>query len=263
MKELFAAERYKKIKQVLIEYGRADVNTLSDLLAVSEVTVRKDLEKLEMQGFLDRTHGGAVLNEAGFIKGEEIEEQQISELEDKKMIGSIASQLVENKDTIFIGPGSTCSQMAKNFKEKKDLIVITNNMDIVVEMFSENNCKVIVTGGDLDRNGSSFMLTGELLNSTFKDIYVDKAFISVDGISFNRGFTIRNISLASFYREIKSHCNELIILADHTKFDQNAVSPIGYLTMADKIISNQKIPGAYTKYFFENNIPVFTTYQFT
>jgi len=257
---LFAAERYQKIKQVLIEYGRVDVNNLSKLLSVSEVTIRKDLEKLESQGFLLRTHGGAVLNE-DYAAKEEADELEVAELESKETIGTIASQLVEDGDTVFIGPGTTCWQIAKNLKDKKDVIVITNNLNAVSELFSKSNCKVIVTGGDLDSAGRTMMLNGEIFLRTIKDIYVDKAFIGVDGISFKRGYAIRNIGFTAVCKEIKKRCNEFIVVADHTKFNQNAISSLGDLTMADKVVSDNLVPSEYIQYFFENDIQIFTTYE--
>lgn len=257
---LFAAERYQKIKQVLMEYGRVDVNNLSKLLSVSEVTVRKDLEKLETQGFLLRTHGGAVINE-DYVPAEETNEPEVAEIESKKIIGIIASQLIEDGDTVFIGPGTTCWQIAKNLKDKKDIIVITNNLNIASELFNKGIYKVIVTGGDLDAAGQTMMLNGEIFARTIKDIYVDKAFIGVDGISFKRGYAIRNISFTTICKEIKKRCNEFIVVADHTKFNQNAISSLGDLTMADKVVSDNQVPSEYIEYFFENDIQIFTTYE--
>lgn len=256
---MFAPERLKKIKQVLLEYGKVDVGNLSNLLSVSEVTVRKDLEKLESEGFLIRTHGGAVLNEDR-SRSVVINNPEVPELESKKMIATIASVLIQDRDTIFLGPGTTCFEIAKSLKNKKDLIVITNNLNILIEIGNYPNCKVISTGGEVDSSEYGAMLVGELLDNIFNDIYVNKAFISVDAVSFKRGFMLRNPSFGKVCKGIKENCDELVVVADHTKFDQNAIISIGDLMLADKVISDQSAPKEYIKYFFENDVQIFTTY---
>ena len=124
---MFATERQNRIKQLLFEYDKVGVGSLSEILDVSEVTIRKDLEKLEKDGFLIRTHGGAVLRED--VPKEEISpESDIPNIESKKMIGIFAAALIQDRDVIFLGPGSTCIQIAKNLRDKKDIIVVTNNI---------------------------------------------------------------------------------------------------------------------------------------
>jgi Transcriptional regulators of sugar metabolism len=256
---VFASERHNKIKQLLFDYGKVDVNSLSDVLSVSEVTIRKDLEKLELDGFLIRTHGGAVLKE-DVPRIESAAEQGVSNLDSKKMIGMFAAALIQDRDVIFLGPGSTCIQIAKNLRDKKDIIVITNNLGVMIELASEPNCRVLATGGELDPTETGIMMTGEMLLTNIKKMYMNKAFVSVDGISFKRGFMIRNDFMAQMYRSLKECSDEIIIVADHTKFDSNSFANVGELNYADKIISDQLAPHEYIKYFFEHDIPIFTTY---
>lgn len=257
---LFAAERQSKIKQLLVEYGKVDVGSLSEILSVSEVTIRKDLERLEKDSILIRTHGGAVIKDD--LPREEglIESFEAPNIESKRMIGVFSSALIQDRETIFIGAGSTCLQIAKNLRDKKDIIVITSNISVMMELAGLPNCKVISTGGELDCSEYGVMLTGELLLDNLRNMYVNKAFIGVDAISFKRGFMIRNAFLARLYTELKKYCDELIVCADHTKFGKNALSALGDLGFADKVISDQLAPHDYIKYFFENDTQIFTTY---
>jgi len=257
---LFATERQSKIKQILMEYGKVDVNNLSDILSVSEVTIRKDLEKLEKDLFLIRTHGGAVIKED--LPREEgiFESLDAPNMESKRMIGIFAAALIQDRETVYLGAGSTCLQIAKNLRDKKDIIVITNNLSIMVELAGSPTCKVLATGGELDSSEYGIMMTGEILLNNISDMYVNKAFVGVDAISFKRGFMIRNAFLSRLYSELKNLCDEMIVVADHTKFGRNALSSIGDMNFADKVISDQLAPHDYIKYFFENDTQIFTTY---
>lgn len=256
---MFAAERHNKIKQLLFEYDKVDVSNLSEILAVSEVTIRKDLEKLEDEGFLIRTHGGAVLRDDA-PREDAAAETDIPNIESKKMIGLFAAALVQDRDVVFIGPGSTCIQIAKNLHDKRDIIVVTNNLGVMAELAGAPGCRVLSPGGELDASEYGVMLTGEILIKNIKEMYINKTFLSVDGIGFKRGYMMRNAFLAQMYRTLKDFSDEIIVVADHTKFDVNSLSNIGDLKFADKVVSDQLAPHEYIKYFFEHDIQIFTTY---
>lgn len=256
---MLAAERHKKIKQLLFEYDKVDVSNLSGILAVSEVTIRKDLEKLERDGFLIRTHGGAVLRDDA-PQEETPSEADVPNIESKKMIGIFAAALIQDRDVVFIGPGSTCIQIAKNLRDKKDIIVVTNNLGVMSELAGLPNCRVLGTGGELDASEYGVMLTGDIMIRNIREMYINKAFISVDGIGFKRGYMMRNAFLAQIYRTLKDFSDEIIVVADHTKFGVNSLAGIGDLSFADKVISDQLAPHDYIKYFFEHDIQIFTTY---
>ncbi|MEI6101732.1 MAG: DeoR/GlpR family DNA-binding transcription regulator, partial [Eubacteriales bacterium] len=235
------------------------VSSLSEILSVSEVTVRKDLEKLENDLFLIRTHGGAVIKE-DLSRDEEKALLDAPNMDSKRMVGLFAAALVQDRETIFLGGGSSCLQIAKNLHDKKDIIVITNNLSIMMELAGSPNCKVLATGGEIDSSEYGIMMTGEILLGNIRNMYFNKAFISVDAISMKRGFMLRNAFLSRLYLEIKNLTDEMIVVADHTKFDKNALSVIGDLSFADKVISDQLTPHEYIKYFFENDTQVYTTY---
>ena len=257
---MFAAERLQKIKRILVEYKKVDVSNLSNLLSVSEVTIRKDLERLEVEGFLTRTHGGAVLIENG--NTDDIYAQiEVPELEHKKTIGLIAAQMVNNSEAIFLGTGTTCVQVAKNLKDKKNLTIVTNNVTAAIEVADVPGIRVVLTGGDIRAKDFSYSLVGSSIVQSLNNIYVDKAFIGVDGISFKRGFTLHDSDEAAISSEILKYTNEFIVLADSTKFNKIAFCKLGDLTMAKKIISDEQVPEEYITYCFENNIQMFTTYK--
>jgi DeoR/GlpR family transcriptional regulator of sugar metabolism len=256
---MFAAERIRIIKQILLENKRGDVASLSELLNVSEVTIRRDLEKLEKEHFLTRIHGGAILNEDEEEEDCSYHIQSDPFFNERMEIGEIASQMIENNDIILLSSGLTNLCTAKKIVNKRNLTVLTNDMNIASELAANPGIKVIIPGGDLDPNTMS--LVGKLTEENIKTFFVTKAFIEVEGISMKRGYTVQSMEKASLIKEIFHITNERIIISHYKSFDAIAFSQIGALTMADKVITNPKIPDTYKKYFFENNIQLFTAFN--
>lgn len=257
---MFAVERIRLIKELLTDKKHIDVSTLSSILNVSEVTIRRDLEKLEGQGFLTRTHGGAVINEHPL---EEVQSYDDS-LEDplieyRKEISEIAVQLIEDNDVILLSPGPTNLQIAKQLSSKRNVTILTNDLNIAAELSNNVGNKVILPGGDLDSN--TLTLSGKLTEENIRKFYVNKAFIEVDGVSLDRGYTLQNIEKASVVKEMLSISHQKIIICTYKAFDFIAFSQLAPISIATKVITNPQIPDKYKNYFFENNIQLFTAFN--
>lgn len=256
---MFAPERIRVIKSLLLDKKHVDVSSLSSMLNVSEVTIRRDLEKLEKEKFLTRTHGGAILNE------ETDEEDVVSDLqndpffEERMEIGEIANHMIEDHDIILLSPGPTNICIAKKILHKRNITVLTNDLNIASELSSNASIKVIMPGGDLD--SSSMSLVGKLTEKNIRDFYVSKAFIEVEGVSMQRGYTVRSIEKAAVINEMLHITNQCIIVCLYKAFDYIAFSQIGPITMANKVITNPKIPETYKNTFFKNNIQLFTAFN--
>jgi DeoR family transcriptional regulator, fructose operon transcriptional repressor len=257
---MFAAERLSKIREILLEYKHVDVATLSSILSVSEATTRRDLEKLEEEGFLKKTHGGAVVNE------EAVTEVQLSYIEDpfmeeKRQIGIIAAQMVNNHDLIFLGSGNTCLQIAKNIKDRKELTVVTNSVNIILELSGCSNINLLLTGGNVESFGPSLSMVGQFAKGMLESLFVNKAFFSVNGISIKYGYTVNNAEQAEIYKILMRNADEIIVAADYTKFDKRSLTQVGPIHMVKKIITNVQVSMEYKKFFFENDIQVFTAFE--
>lgn len=257
---MFAAERLAKIREILLDYKHVDVPTLSSSLSVSEATVRRDLEKLEEEGFLKKTHGGAIISDDNFpeVQLNDAEDPFLSE---KQQIGIIAAKMINNNEIVFLGSGITCTQIAKNIKDKKDLTVVTNSINILMELSHLNNINVILTGGSTEINGTAMSLIGQFTKKTLESIYVNKAFFTVNGISLKFGYTVNSTAQAEIYSIILKNADEVIVVADYTKFDRRSLTQIGPINMVKRIISNAEVSLEYKKYFFENNIQLFTAFE--
>lgn len=256
---MFAIERQNKIKEILLNEKRVDVFELSKLFSVTEVTIRRDLDKLEREGFLIKTYGGAVLNKKNFADFAVEMNADDETCNEKRMIGKIASEIIEEGDAIYISPGSTCLEIARNIKNMR-LTVVTNDIMIAHELRNCPGIKVIVTGGDLLHATSS--LIGGFALQTLSGLYINKAFIGVKGINFNSGYTVDTYEEVMVLEEVISKSDDIIMVADYTKFNYTAFAKLGDLHTAGKVITNKQVPSEYKKYYFENNIKLYTTFEF-
>ncbi|MBD0380005.1 DeoR/GlpR family DNA-binding transcription regulator [Paenibacillus sedimenti] len=256
---MFAIERLNKIKELLLQQKRVDVFELSEKFSVTEVTIRRDLDKLEQTGFLVKTYGGAVLNDKLNSLPTTTADTDQKYAEEKRMIGKIAAQMVEDGEAIFLGAGSTCLEIARNIKDKK-VTVLTNDLAIGLELKDASGLKTIVIGGDLVP--SSTMLVGGFALQMLRGIYVNKAFIGVKGAQFDSGYTVSHYDEAMILQEVGKISSEIIIAADYSKFNLKGFARLGDLTMAKKVITNTQIPGAYKKYYFEQAVKLYTTFEF-
>lgn len=255
---MFAIERLNKIKEILYKEKRVDVFELSELFSVTEVTIRRDLDKLEQQGFLVKIYGGAVLNDDK-IQSPTFTESEDKTIEEKRMIGKIAAQMIENGDAIYLSSGTTALEIARNLKDKK-VTVVTNDLMIGHGLKDSLGIKVIVTGGDLIQSTST--LVGGFALQALKGININKAFIGVKGVHIDSGYTVDSYEEVMVIEAVKRISNEIIVVADYSKFNCTGFARLGDLMMAKKIITNKQIPTDYKKYYFENAVKLFTTFEF-
>ena len=257
---MFAPERIRIIKGLLIDKKHINVSDLSSMLNVSEVTIRRDLEKLENEDFLTRTHGGAIINNN--IPSEEeiyIDTYDDPYIKERVEISEIAVHMIDDNDVILLTPGLTNLCIAKKIITKKNITVLTNDLNIASELSSNPSIKVIMPGGDLDSN--SMTLVGKLTEDNLKNFFVSKAFIEVEGVSTLRGYTVQSIERASVIKEMINITRETIIVCPYKCFDNIAFSQIGALYIANKVITNPTIPDEYKNYFFQNKIQLFTAFN--
>lgn len=255
---MFAIERLNKIKEILYKNKRADVFELSERFNVTEVTIRRDLDKLEHDGFIIKTYGGAVLNEE-HTQNTLTADCEESTSEEKKMIGKIAAHMIENGEAIYLSPGKTCLEIARNIRDKK-ITVVTNDLIIGYELKDCPGIKIIVTGGDLMQSTS--ILVGSFALQALSGIFVNKAFFGVKGVNFDSGYTVNSHEEVMVIEGVKRITNEIVVAADYSKFNYTAFARLGDLQMAKKVITNKQIPPEFKKYFFEHSVKLYTAFEF-
>jgi DeoR/GlpR family transcriptional regulator of sugar metabolism len=211
---LIPAERRNRIHEIIKVQGSVRVSALSDLLGVSELTVRRDLEQLERAGILERTHGGAIHSHR--MRGEPLySEKDRLHRDEKRQIGAAAAALVKDGDTLLINSGSTTLQIFRHLADRKNLRVITSNMGAFLEI-QGLDLELILTGGSYREHSNS--LVGPMAMLSLQQVYGSKCFIGVDGVSLSHGLTTPTLQEAEIARTmIERTRGQVIVVADCSK----------------------------------------------
>ena len=234
---MLAIERRNAILEKLQVERRVVVSELSALYDVSEETIRRDLDKLENDGYAIKSYGGAVINENSNLDLPYNVRKNTNVL-GKQKIAALISEMVHDGDNIMLDASSTAVAIAKAIKNKKDLTVITNSLEIALELIETPGCNVISTGGVA--TGSSFALVGSVTDKTLRSYYVDKAIISCKGINMYAGFTESDERHANNKASMFYMAKTKILAIDSSKFNKIAFAKIGDLKEISKIVTDKK-----------------------
>ena len=196
-------------------HGIARSADLCETLGVSETTIRRDLERLEDQGFLERTHGGAILSQWMHLEPEYGRRAE-THPQEKQLIGAKAATLIEAGDIVFVSSGTTASAMIPHIPSNMHVTVVTNNVAAVMGTH-EPGFELILLGGRFRPQSNS--VVGQFATEVLRQIYASKAFIGVDGISPKYGCSVPASAEAEIIRlMIQRTHGSVIALADHSKW---------------------------------------------
>jgi len=257
---MFKIERIQRIKDYMLEHRQVDVGTLSRMLHVSDATIRNDFDELEKEGYVTRFHGGAALNAIGYqedeinnaLTGNTIEYDQ-----KKAELGSVASQLIEEKEWIFLGPGTTSYYIAKTLSQRNNMHVLTNNL-LVANILGPNPfIQTLVLGGQINSEGLYTM--PEDIQKDLKGFFLSKAFFSIDGIDLDAGYTLSDINVLNIINSISANCQETFFAIDSTKFGKRTFIKLGNMSYAQNVITNDSTPAKYKQYYLEHGIQLYTS----
>ncbi len=252
---MFAIERIRIIKNYMMNNQQAEVSTLSTMLNVSEVTIRRDLEKLEEEGFLTRTHGGAVLNKEEDVL---VSIEEGYNPEDYNEIADIAVQMIKDGDIIMLTNGIINLHIAKKLSNKNNITILTNDITIATELSSNKSVKAILLGGDIDFRYNAVF--GSLTINNLKKFFVSKLFIEIDGITSDLDLTVSSIDMASLIQEATYSASQKILLLTAEAFEKNSFYRVGKAQqIADRLITNSRIKDTYKNIIFNNNIQLFSS----
>ncbi len=234
---MLAIERRNAILEKLRAEHRVVVSELSILFDVSEETIRRDLDKLENEGVAIKSYGGAVLNENANLDLPFNIRKNRNVLGKQKIAENIAKRIADG-ERIMLDASSTAVAIAKAIQDKKDITVITNSLEIGVELLESPSCKVISTGGEV--LSSSFALVGHLTDRAISSYYVDKAIISCKGFDLEAGFTDSDERHANNKSSMLSAAKERILAIDSSKFNRFSFAKIGDLRDITMIVTDKK-----------------------
>jgi len=237
---MLVAERYEKIVSLVNERGSIRVSELSELCQVTEETIRRDLDRLEGSGRLRRSHGGAVSVKESTLQPEiPYAVREIMNADEKKRIALEAIKRISPKDRILLDASSTAWYMASDLPDI-DVTVLTNSIKVATELSVKERIEVISTGGTLAQRSLSFV--GPLAERSLAAYHVDKVFLSCKGVHLERGISESNELQARIKERMIGMADEVVLLADSTKFGVQAFTHVADLSQVHVIITDKKMP---------------------
>ncbi len=235
-KPLIPAQRRERIQEFLTVHQIARTADLCELLGTSEATVRRDLEWLEQEGVLERTHGGAILNQRMTFEPEYMLRAQ-KHPEEKRLIGMRAASLIEDGDIVFVNSGTTTTQVIRHIRDGAGISVFTNNLTAALEV-GEAGFQHYIIGGEFQPRSNS--LAGRFAIENLRQVYANKAILGVDGISLKHGCTVPTNAEAEVVRQmIERTRGEIILVADHSKWGVVSNFQIAAIDEIDILVTDE------------------------
>ncbi|MCH3964939.1 MAG: DeoR/GlpR family DNA-binding transcription regulator [Clostridium sp.] len=229
-------DRHKKLLKIVTDNKCIEVSRLSELLNVSQVTIRKDLSILEEKGLLHRKHGYAVINSS-----DDINSRLAVNYDTKKKIAELASELVSDGETVMIESGSCCALLAEELAyNKKDITIITNSVFIASHVREAPLARIILLGGEYQME--SQVLVGPLAREGVKNFFVDKLFVGTDGYNPKVGFTGKDLMRTETVKTMAQNVDKVVVLTESSKFFQQGVVVQFDTAEVDCVITDNKIP---------------------
>lgn len=249
-------ENKNKVLEVIYEKGRVSTLELSALLNVSTETIRRYLESLEKEAKIKRVHGGAVkLN--SYNSEENINERYLKNEKEKIKIGKIAATYINDGDKVIIDEGSTTLQMIDYLEGRKNLTIITSSFPVAIGVMNLINREkltgeLIFLGGAVQSDNKRTV--GANASEMLDNYYVDKAFISCEGITIDYGITAFDPLKSELTRKYIKNSKEKIVLVDYSKVGIRNYYKIDELFKVDKVITNKNMPSDWKKILDKYNV---------
>lgn len=226
-------------------------------LGVTAATIRRDLETLEKEGILVRSHGGAVSRTPGATLRPSRDGTELANQLEKVGIAREAERLILDGETIFLEASTTVVELARRLHHRNRLTVVTNSPPIVCQLQRSPNVTVIATGGELQKDAS--YLSGVWAQHALSEIRVDKAVIGVGAIDPVYGISTATQAEAQLKRLILKSARVRIALADHTKFGKQGFAFVGPVTDFDILITDSGIDAKHVSALREAGLELIVT----
>jgi len=241
---LLIGERHQLILELLNRDGRVLVSELSNSLGISPITIRKDLDHLEAQHLLQRTHGGALPPSTSTLIDPSVKEKEQQQTEEKRRIAAAAVGLVKEGQCVLLDSGTTVMAIARALRKFSNLTIVTNAANVAAEL-SDTGFEIILTGGTLRKN--SLSLVGPLAEDVLKQIRADILFLGVDGFDPKIGVTTPNVLESRVNRAMVSASRKVVAVCDSTKFGRSSMALIVPPTAIHTVITDSQALGAHVK----------------
>ncbi|WP_235318390.1 DeoR/GlpR family DNA-binding transcription regulator [Planococcus sp. CAU13] len=229
--------RKKRILETLSSSGKIDILDMVNLLNVSAMTVRRDLDDLERQKRLIRTHGGAALPQM-LISEQSFKKKVSKNLSLKVQIAKKAVNLVKEGMTVSLDTGTTTLEIAKLLKSRKNITVVTNDIKIASELM-DSKLKIIIVGGHVQNEVGA--IYGPFAESILKNIHVDIAFLGAHAIHATYGIASTTFEKATIKKMMIEASESVYVAVDTSKFNQKAFAKICNVDSVTGIITDNSL----------------------
>ena len=246
---MLPVERQKKIMDLLKVKKVLKLSELTEKLDISIETLRRDLNLLAKQGKIEKIYGGVKMVETAFGESE-MSERMAGHIEEKRKIGQVCSEFINDGDCIFIDSGSTTFQIANYIKNKKNITVITNSIPVISELLN-SDIEIIIIGGKVRHSEQSVVAYDYIFN--FSELNIVKAFICAGGITIEKGISDYNLEEAITRKKIIEIAKEIYVAADSTKFGKDVTVSITQLDKVDYIITDHNLVKSWVNEFEKTN----------
>lgn len=245
-------ERRRRIVDIVNDQGSCSVAELAERLEYSRPTIRRDLNTLEQEGLINRSHGGAVPVDK---LGAELSygQKEVRNLDSKRMIAARAVEEVLENEIVFFDGGTTTMQVAKQLPETLSVVAVTNSPLIADELMKTAET-VKLTGGTLREPTRT--LVGPTAKQFMTRTNFDLVFLGANGIAANSGLTTPNEDEAEIKSLMIENAKRIVLLSDASKFGQRSFAQFGDLDNVDVLVTDEPPAGDLGRAFDQSNVSV-------
>jgi DeoR family transcriptional regulator, aga operon transcriptional repressor len=237
-------ERANKILRLLLSHGKTSVEELTSRFDTSPASVRRDLARLEARGLVHRTHGGAMLADQAVYEPFRFDESFATRedrfAKEKRRIAAAAAEMIGEGETVGFSAGTTTAQVARLLKHRKRLNVVTNAVNICLELGSNTGVNTILTGGSLRWPGA-FSLVGPTAVESLRAFSLQRVFVGVCGVDAEHGASIIEPEEAAVVRSMVRQARQVVVVADSSKTGQCSPALICPVDAIDLLITDDGI----------------------
>lgn len=250
---MYAPERYRSIVERVVGMGRASVTDLADDLDVTPETIRRDLSELERQGLVRRVHGGAVpTGRVGFEAS--VDSRNATQVEEKARIARAVLAEIPTEGAVIMDAGTTTGRIISLLPDDREITLVTDSVEHAVLAAGRSNVNVMILGGRV--RGRTLACVDQWALDALNTIYADVAILGANGVSLEKGLTTPDQAEATIKKAMLQSARRKVIVADHTKFNNDHFATFGDVSEIDAIYTDRLVDDETAQQYIDAGVEV-------